>query len=332
MPREYGKNWFSMWTDEDFCTQPRIDKLLYNVLLAQPAINYAGVQPINLKRWRKALRDGDHIPTELEVKAALVRMHRRAYVLTDDDTGETLVRTLIRNDGIDKQAGTMVSALRSAAAVESPVIAAVLLSELHKVTLPEVKKDGPVANRLRESLKQQSQAAVAHLTALSKGLLEPYAEPFLEDFPEGLPEDFPRPGKTEPSPEPFQEDSHQPPVVVEVEVNTSPSVDGYVGEARARDAETGQTAAQTHHNEPPPDRCPKHINDPDPPACGACAGYRRHRDTWHEQHAERERRRRADFWAEVTACPDCDDRGYTEPEAGRLRRCPRHDWKAIQNA
>jgi hypothetical protein len=39
----------------------------------------------------------------------------------------------------------------------------------------------------------------------------------------------------------------------------------------------------------------------------------------------------AAFWAHVRACPDCDERGYVEPEAGRVRRCPNHDWKAIQN-
>ncbi|GAS98938.1 uncharacterized protein RMCC_5903, partial [Mycolicibacterium canariasense] len=100
MPREYAKNLFSQWSDEDFCNQPVFDKLLFQVLNGQRAVNLAGIQPINLTRWRKAMRDGDRVPSEREVKAALIRMERRQYVYTDEDTGEVLIRTRIRNDDL----------------------------------------------------------------------------------------------------------------------------------------------------------------------------------------------------------------------------------------
>ncbi len=47
MPREYGKAWFSMFTDDHFTAQPNLDKFLYMTLLGQPSLNYAGVTPIN---------------------------------------------------------------------------------------------------------------------------------------------------------------------------------------------------------------------------------------------------------------------------------------------
>lgn len=324
MAREYAKNWFSMWTDDDFCRQPVIDKLLYNVLLAQPAINYAGVQPINLKRWRKALREGDRMPTELDVKAALIRLQRRAYVFTDDDTGETLVRSLMRNDGIDKQPNVMLSALRSTAAVESPILAAVLLSELQRITLPEVSSE-----KLRQNLKQLSAAAVTHLETLTEGLPEPLTEPFAEDFPEGLPKPLTRPAEIEPFGEPFPEGLPKPPVVVEVGV-IPPPADTSVGEAREPDAENGRAAATTDPNGPPR-ICSRHPHGTDKP-CRECQAIRETVEAELRQRQTIKSTLLAAFWADVRACPDCDDSGYAESEAGRLRRCPQHDWAAIRDA
>ncbi|QDB74574.1 hypothetical protein SEA_MELBA_70 [Gordonia phage Melba] len=71
-------------------------------------------------------------------------------------------------------------------------------------------------------------------------------------------------------------------------------------------------------DEPPTPRCPKHINDERPPACGACADARRTRENWDaeqtrsrveaqrsERHALAELAREA-----IAACTLCDDSGY----------------------
>lgn len=70
--REYGKNLFSTWTDEHFICQPTFDKLLYQVLIGQPPtlLNHAGVQPFSMRRWRKAMRDGDTMPAEVPTPVA----------------------------------------------------------------------------------------------------------------------------------------------------------------------------------------------------------------------------------------------------------------------
>ncbi|MFF2049941.1 hypothetical protein ACFVUR_19265, partial [Stenotrophomonas bentonitica] len=100
MAREYGKAWFAMFTDDHFTAQPNVDKFLYMTLLGQPSLNYAGVTPINLKRWRKAIREGDRVPSEPEIKMALIRLERNEYVFTDDETGEVLVRSFMRRDEV----------------------------------------------------------------------------------------------------------------------------------------------------------------------------------------------------------------------------------------
>lgn len=85
--REYAKNLFAQWSDDDFCNQPIFDKLFFQVLNGQRAVNAAGIQPINFTRWRKAMRDGEHLPAVRDLQAALVRMERRGFVFTDEDTG-----------------------------------------------------------------------------------------------------------------------------------------------------------------------------------------------------------------------------------------------------
>ncbi|OMB96483.1 hypothetical protein A5733_11465 [Mycobacterium sp. NS-7484] len=330
--REYAKNLFSTWSDDDFCAQPIFDKLLFQVLNGQRTVNTAGVFPINFTRWRKAMRDGQAEPTERDLKAALIRLERRRYVFVDESTGEGLIRSRVRRDELDKQPNVLLSALRLIGTFDSPKFAAVMLGELDRIALPEVKGDSPSANRLRENLKRAEADARTHLARVSEGLSEPFAEPFAEDFPEGLPEPFARPGKTSESGNPSGNPSLNPSVSVSgsVSVSKSPSVGGWVGEVDAEPNETGQTAAAPDRNGPPPERCPKHINDTDPPPCGACRGYRQRRERWDAESGDRAAQARAAFWAAVRACPDCDDRGHIDDEtANRVTRCPNHDWENL---
>lgn len=327
MARDHTQTLFSMWTDEDFCTNLLFDKLLYNVILGQPAMNWAGVQPINFKRWRKAMRDGDVMPSELDIKAAMIRLERRRYIFTDDDTGEVLARTAMRGAKVYQQPMVMLSALRAIAVVESPKLVAVLLEELGLIEVPEINGDKPSANRLRLNLKQAHADAATHCETLSKGSTEGFREPFAEDFPEGLPKGSTRPAETEPSPRGSTKGSTKPTGVgVGVEVISSP-VGGWVGEGETETAETVQRQPNPDRNEPPSERCPKHTDDPDPPPCGACAGHRRHRERWDRQQADRDAERRAAFAAEIAACPDCDERGWIDGSTG-LSRCPSHDWNS----
>ncbi|MCD2153445.1 hypothetical protein LQL77_06940 [Rhodococcus cerastii] len=222
MAREYGKVWFSIFTDEHFTTQPLFDKLLYIALIGQPSLNYAGVQPINMRRLRKAMRDGDRLPDEQDLKVALVRLERRGYVYTDDDTGELLVRSFIRNDEVHRQPNILISALRLATQIESPKLASVLLGELSVLDIPGSKN--PVTQKKMDDGRAE---AVRRLGSLSDGVSEPFPEPFDEDFPEGIPEGFHEksspPGKMEPFGEAFQEGFGDGSVVVEVEVVKSPT-------------------------------------------------------------------------------------------------------------
>ena len=95
----------------------------------------------------------------------------------------------------------------------------------------------------------------------------------------------------------------------------------------SRPVTEGASVAQPPTEPPldePPQRCPKHIEDPDPPPCGACADARRTAEAARTAAlADAERQRRADAAArsqrareraeadraQIGACRLCDDRG-----------------------
>lgn len=68
----------------------------------------------------------------------------------------------------------------------------------------------------------------------------------------------------------------------------------------------------------PPSRCPKHLDNPDPPPCGPCGTARKRHERWqadNARHAATERQQHARAQAEATRtainrCRDCDTRGY----------------------
>ena len=73
---------------------------------------------------------------------------------------------------------------------------------------------------------------------------------------------------------------------------------------------------------PPPDRCPKHLDDPDPPPCTKCRDARQAYQRWEAAQGIADLRRASDERsaaahdraaanaAAIARCRDCDDRGY----------------------
>jgi hypothetical protein len=323
--REYAKNLFSTWSDDDFCNQPVFDKLLFQVINGQRTVNTAGVFPINFTRWRKAMRDGDIEPTNAQLRAALERMEARRYVYIDDNTGEGIIRSRIRRDELDKQPTVLLSALRILAAFDSPKFAAVMRDELERITLPVIGSNSDKANALRNNLKRAWDDARGHLQTLSEGFVTPSVLDPLETLSEPSLEAIGDQGKQD-SPETLSRPSLEGPVSGSgsVSVSTSSSVGDWVGEKREDQTGTGQPGPKPDRNAPPADRCPKHINDEDPPNCGACAGHRRRRERWDAQAAERAAEQRAAARREILDCPDCDDNGLIDL-GNRARRCPKHE-------
>lgn len=70
--------------------------------------------------------------------------------------------------------------------------------------------------------------------------------------------------------------------------------------------------------------------------CAACGTAREKRNAWDQEQAARIDAERATIRAAISACPDCDQNGFTEPDEGPTQRCTQHrqlaDLPAIRKA
>lgn len=155
MPRTHAVLLLRVWSDQEWRALPRDCQWLYELLISQPSINHAGVLPLPGRRWQSLAADA----TPDVVNQALKTLAERRFVAYDEDTDEVLVRSFVRNDGVYRQPNTLKSALRSAQAVQSPHLRAVLASELRRLDprrLAEmrVSRDShvPVLDLWRETL------------------------------------------------------------------------------------------------------------------------------------------------------------------------------------
>ena len=70
--------------------------------------------------------------------------------------------------------------------------------------------------------------------------------------------------------------------------------------------------------------------------CAACGAARKEREAFDQEQAALIDAERAAIRAEISACPECDQNGFTEPDDGPTRRCTRHrqlaDLPAVRRA
>jgi hypothetical protein len=90
----------------------------------------------------------------------------------------------------------------------------------------------------------------------------------------------------------------------------------------------GQVCHQGQGDEPPPRKCPKHINIPDPPNCGSCRNYRIASDAWEAQQKKaeldqlEERRQQRDAEkALADNCPLCNGTKFIQVDEDTVRAC-----------
>ena len=69
----------------------------------------------------------------------------------------------------------------------------------------------------------------------------------------------------------------------------------------------------------PARQCQSHINDPTPPRCGHCADARKLHAEWTARQHEHRQQVKAEHWAAISGCEQCDERGFIETPAGLVR-------------
>ena len=147
MARSEARVFTSIWKDQDFLALEPGAQRLYMFLLSQEELTYCGTMPLRVPRWARksaglTIEDVEHDLKALEGTAYPSAnpdplSSHTPFVITDADTGELLVRALMRRDSAWKQPNLLKQARESAEQIESPRIRGALLAELRRLPLDE---------------------------------------------------------------------------------------------------------------------------------------------------------------------------------------------------
>ena len=192
MPRTEGRIFTSIWKDGDFLSLPPMAQRLYIFLVTQPELTYCGTMPLRPARWVPkaaglSLADIERDLKELEGSAyppadppelfSEPGPLRSPFVITDSETGELLVRSLLRRDNAWKQPNLLKLAMDASEEIESPRILLALLAEVRRLPV-----DDSPSKHVRDLIPQW-------ISCLEQGTDHPSAYPSL--IPRDYPEDDP---------------------------------------------------------------------------------------------------------------------------------------------
>lgn len=118
----------------------------------------------------------------------------------------------------------------------------------------------------------------------------------------------PTPSKFPPPPKDARNSRRTPVALPEDSLQEGKGKEGKGRDARAREPEPSPTEPpeqppppKPREATPPPDRCARHLDDPDPPNCGPCGSARKARERWDtDQAAEAEHQRKQAALAQST--------------------------------
>lgn len=173
MPRDHARLYTRIWADKDFRALPALAQRTYFVVLSDPSLTHLGTAPFRPRRWSQLAPDtGEH-----DFRESLDILGQRRFLVIDTWSEDVLVRSLMRHDQVFKLPNVAKSAYAAWKAVDSPLLRAHALFEVHRI------HEGPAAGKNDKSFEPDYVA----------GWL---AEPFPDGFPEG-PDDGPPEGSAE---------------------------------------------------------------------------------------------------------------------------------------
>lgn len=127
--RKYQQLRTDIATDIDFRSLGGNAQLLYHLLLTDPSLSYCGVLDWRPRRIAARVSDWD-VDT---VKTAARELEAARYIVIDEDTEETLIRSYLRNAGVLDSKNLGTACARAYHAVSSTIILGVLTDELYRL-------------------------------------------------------------------------------------------------------------------------------------------------------------------------------------------------------
>lgn len=294
MAREYARIRISIADDEDFENLSAAAQWLYlRVLIPDPTLNQCGIAD-----WRPNRLVGKARGVTLDfVLAAAAELEVNRYALFDTDTEEVLVRSYIRSDELLRNPKMAVSVVKAFRSIASKTLRAAVVSEVKKDRAEHPDYSSWTAAGTKDDLAQlmtrSDLESVGYTNRISNGESINKTNPITNQNSDVHPgadyqsDSVPIPCSLQPAPTPI----------------TLQPDGGYVsGDVTTPDP-----------NDPPPPRCPKHIDTPAPGNCGPCGDARRARADWDTRRANVSRTRGAERREAIRDCELCDEGGWRIP-------------------
>ena len=139
--REYAQLKLSIWNDRDFTALSTDAQLVYIMAMSHPTTNLAGVLDYAPQKFAR-LAGG---LTAKRVVAAVDELSAARFVVTDDETGEMLVRSAVRASGAWKKPTTAASIANSVENTFSDKLRNVLADELRRAVAEDPAAQGKAA-------------------------------------------------------------------------------------------------------------------------------------------------------------------------------------------
>lgn len=297
MARSEARLAVTIWDDPDFLGLSPTAQRLFMFLVSQPDLAHDGVIALRERRWSKKARG----LTVAQISADLDELSTARFVTVDDESEELLIRSFIRRDKVYRQPNVLRAALDHMAIVASPAILTAIAGELDRISaggdVPE--PSGP----LLDQMKAIARKGIGNPSRKGSGnpLSPDSTSPAVNgrtvaagDAPSDARADVSAgdKGSGNPSPNPSGNPTAGPPGergVVTAVTTASPIPGPRASDPRPHSSSGARAgardAASPTRTERPPDRCPDHIDDPDPPDCGRCAGARKAAERWDRDEA-----------------------------------------------
>lgn len=96
MARDHARIFTAIWSDPDFRAMPVPPQHAFFMLLSQPRLSYCGVMDYLPNRLAKMSAKS----TARTITSSIAALEAARFVVTDDDTGELLIRSFVRHDGL----------------------------------------------------------------------------------------------------------------------------------------------------------------------------------------------------------------------------------------
>lgn len=129
MAREHARIQTAIWIDDDFLDLTREAQHLYFVMTTQMTLNFCGVTTWHTGRISQLAAGW----TVAEVEEAAAELSQNRYLIIDDTTGEVLVRSFIRNDGLLSSPNITKAMYRTFSEIGSRTLRGVVVHELKRL-------------------------------------------------------------------------------------------------------------------------------------------------------------------------------------------------------